>query len=123
MVSFYLGDTYKLRGGGNGSVSASGATREAVLGRAPPHPLVSPADFASLADFAAVSSTELIAVATVSLQRKPYQCIHTSTHAMSVVNSPKLKIVTMTHKCTEPSSAALPLMALYVTCSSTTDSS
>ena len=123
MVSLYLGDTYKLRGGGNGGVSASSATRGAILGRATPHPLVSPADFASLADFAAVSSTELIAVASVSLQRKPYQCIYTSTHATSVVNSSKLKVVTMTYECTEPSSAALPLMALYVTCSCTTDSS
>ena len=32
MVSLYLGDTYKLRGGGNGGVSASSATRGAVLG-------------------------------------------------------------------------------------------
>ena len=48
---------------------------------------------------------------------------HLGTHATSVVHSPKLKIVTMTYECTEPSSAALPLMALYVTCSSTTDSS
>ena len=84
---------------------------------------MSPTDFASLADFAAVSSTELVAVASVSLQRKPYQCIYTSTHATSVVNSSKLKVITMTYECTEPSSAVFPLMALYVTCSSTTDSS
>ena len=33
MVSFYLGNTYKLRGGGSGGVSASGATLHgAVLG-------------------------------------------------------------------------------------------
>ena len=43
---------------------------------------------------------------------------HPGTHATSAVDSPKLKIVTMTYKCTEPSSAVLPLMALYVTCSS-----
>ena len=64
MVSFYLGNTYKLRGGGSGSVSASAATLHgAVLGQAPPHPLVSPTDFAT--------------VASVSLQRRPYKCIHT----------------------------------------------
>ena len=43
---------------------------------------------------------------------------HLGTHATSVVNSPRSKIITMTYECTEPSSAALPLMALYVTCSS-----
>ena len=53
MVSLYLGDTYKLRGGGRGGVSISGTVlRGAVFGRAPPHPLVSLADFASPADFA-----------------------------------------------------------------------
>ena len=67
MVSLYLGNTYKLRGGGRGSVSVSGATlRGAVFGRAPPHPLVSPTDFTT--------------VASVSLQRKPYKCIHTWVH-------------------------------------------
>ena len=64
MVSFYLGNTYKLRGGGSGGVSASGATlRGAVLGQAPLHPLVSPTDFA--------------AVASVSLPMRPYRYIHT----------------------------------------------
>ena len=58
MVSFYLGNTYKLRGGGNGGVLASGAAlRAAVFGRAPPHPLVSPTNFA--------------AVASPSLKRRP----------------------------------------------------
>ena len=47
---------------------------------------------------------------------------HLGTHATSVVNSPKSKIITMTYECTEPSSAALPLIALYVTCSSGTPS-
>ena len=75
MVSLYLGNTYKLRGGGKGGVSASGATHGVVLGRAPPQPLVSPADFASLADFA--SSADFATVTSVSLQRKPYQCMHT----------------------------------------------
>ena len=32
---------------------------------------------------------------------------HLGTHATSVVNSPKSKIITMTYECTEPSSAAL----------------
>ena len=113
MVSLYLGNTYKLRGGGNGGVSASGATRGAVLGRAPPHPLVSPTDFVSLADFTAVSPTELVAIVSVSLQRKPHQCIsHLGTRATSVVNSPKLKIFPVTHECPEPSSNVLPRIAV-----------
>ena len=81
MVSPYLWNTYKLRGGGRGGVSVSGTVLHgAVFGQAPPHPLVSPTDFESLADFAAVSPTELITVASVSLQRKPHQCIHTYVH-------------------------------------------
>ena len=44
MVSLYLGDTYKLRGGGRGGVSVSGV-HGAVFGQAPPHPLVSTTDF------------------------------------------------------------------------------
>ena len=43
---------------------------------------------------------------------------HLGTHAMSAVDSPKWKIVTVTYECTEPPSAMLPLMTLYVTCSS-----
>ena len=58
----YLGDTYKLRGGGRGGVSVSGV-RGAVFGWAPPHPLV--------------STTNFTVVTSVSLQRKPYKCIHT----------------------------------------------
>ena len=133
MVSLYLGNTYKLRGGGSSGVSTSGAVHGAVLGRAPPHPLVSPADFASPAGFA--SPADFATVASVSLQRKPYQCIHHTsvftipvyshlgTHAMSAVDSPKLRIVTITYECSETSPGTLPLMALYVTCSLTTDSS
>ena len=38
MVLPYLGNTYKLRGGGSGGDSVSGTTlRGAVFGRAPPH--------------------------------------------------------------------------------------
>ena len=60
MVSHYLENTYRLRGGGRGGVSASGAVlRGAVFGRAPPHPLVSTTAFAS--------------VLPASLQRKSYQ--------------------------------------------------
>ena len=67
MVSLYLEDTYKLCGGGRGGVSVSStALRGVVFGQAPPHPLVSTTDFT--------------AVASVSLQRKPYQCIHTWVH-------------------------------------------
>ena len=78
MVSPYLGNTYKLRGGGNGGASASDATRGTILGRAPPYPLMSPADSASSADF--VSSAGFAIVASVSLQRKPYQCMPTWVH-------------------------------------------
>ena len=62
MVSPYLGNTYKLRGGGRGGVSVSSA-RGAVFSQAPPHPLVSTTDFT--------------AVTSVSLQSKPCKCIHT----------------------------------------------
>ena len=59
MVLPYLGNTYKLRGGGSGGDSVSGTTlRGAVFGRAPPHPLVLTTDFT--------------AVTSVSLQRKSY---------------------------------------------------
>ena len=50
MVSPYLGNTYKLRGGGRGGDSTSGVTlRGAVFGRAPPHPLMSTTDFTAVA--------------------------------------------------------------------------
>ena len=65
MVSLYLGDTYKLRGGGRGGVSISGVCG-AVFGQALPHPLVSTTDFT--------------VITSVSLQRKPYKCIHTWVH-------------------------------------------
>ena len=59
MVLPYLGNTYKLRGGGSGGDSVSGTMlRGAVFGRAPPHPLV--------------STTDSTAVTSVSLQRKLY---------------------------------------------------
>ena len=42
MVSLYLENTYRLRGGGRGGDSITGAVLcGAVFGRAPPHPLVS----------------------------------------------------------------------------------
>ena len=66
MVSPYPGNTYKLRGGDRGGVSVSGTVlRGAVFGQAPPHPLGTPT--VPLADFAATSPTELVAVASVSL--------------------------------------------------------
>ena len=49
MVSLYLENTYRLRGGGRGGVSAFGTVlRGAVFGRVPPHPLVSTTAFASV---------------------------------------------------------------------------
>ena len=49
MVSLYLENTYRLRGGGRGGDSTSGAMlRGAVFGRAPPHLLVSTTAFASV---------------------------------------------------------------------------
>ena len=93
MVTLYLEDTYRLRGGGRGGVSISCTTlRGAVFSRAPPHPLVSTTDFT--------------AVASVSLQIIPVYS-HLGTHATSVVNSSGSKIVSVTYKCSEPSSDAL----------------
>ena len=49
MVSHYLENTYRLRGGGRGGVSTSDVVlRGAVFGRAPPHLLVSTTTFASV---------------------------------------------------------------------------
>ena len=44
---------------------------------------------------------------------------HLGTHATPAVNSPRLEIVTITYECSEASSDTLPLIAVYVTCSST----
>ena len=54
---------------------------------------------------------------------------HLGTHATPAMDSPRLKIVTVTYECSEASSDTLPLIAVYVTCphpnhaSVTTDSS
>ena len=48
---------------------------------------------------------------------------HLGTHAMPAVNSPRLEIITITYECPEASSDTLPLIAVYVTCSSTPASS
>ena len=45
---------------------------------------------------------------------------HLGTHAMSAVVSPKWKIIIVTYERTEVSSDVLPLMAVYVTCTSGT---
>ena len=44
---------------------------------------------------------------------------HLGTHATPAVDSPRLKIVTITYECSEASSDTLPLIAVYVTCSFT----
>ena len=44
---------------------------------------------------------------------------HLGTHAMPAVNSPRLKIDAVTYEFTEVSSDTLPLIGVYVTCSST----
>ena len=44
---------------------------------------------------------------------------HLGTHAMPAVDSSRLKTVTITYECSEASSDTLPLIAVYVTCSST----
>ena len=87
MVSLYLGDTYKLRGGGRGGVSVSGTVlRGAVFSRAPPHPPV------SLANFTVVSSTDLTIATSVSLQRETMQVYsHPGTHATPAVKSSKIQ--------------------------------
>ena len=41
---------------------------------------------------------------------------HLGTHATPAVDSPKLKIVTITYECLEASSDTLPRIAVYVTC-------
>ena len=48
---------------------------------------------------------------------------HLGTHATPTVNSPRLEIVTITYECSEASSDTLPLIAVYVTRSSTPASS
>ena len=48
---------------------------------------------------------------------------HLGTHATPAVDSPRLKIVTITYECSEAPSDTLPLIAVYVTCSSGTTSS
>ena len=44
---------------------------------------------------------------------------HLGTQAMPAVDSSRLKTVTITYECSEASSDTLPLIAVYVTCSST----
>ena len=44
---------------------------------------------------------------------------HLGTHATPAVDSPRLKTVTITYEYSEASSDTLPLIAVYVTCSST----
>ena len=119
MVSPYLGNTYKLRGGGRRwSLCITGVSRGALLGqaRAPPQPLVSLTNFASPANFA--PSADFTAVASVSLQRKPYQVYsYLGAHATPVVKSSEIK----NSYCDLTSVRSLPPMcclriAVYVTC-------
>ena len=48
---------------------------------------------------------------------------HLGTHATPVVKSSKLKIVTVTYECSEPSSDVLPWITVYVTCLSAVSTS
>ena len=48
---------------------------------------------------------------------------HLGTHATPAVKSSKLKIVTVTYECSEPSSKVLPWIAVYVTCLSAVSTS
>ena len=48
---------------------------------------------------------------------------HLGTHATPAVDSTRLKIVTITYECSEAPSDTLPLITVYVTCSSETTSS
>ena len=106
MVTLYLEDTYRLRGGGRGGASVSGTTLRGGSLR-PGSPASTHIDHRLHCSSFGVPAKTIIPVYS-----------HLGTHATSVVNSPKSKIITMTYECTEPSSAALPLIALYVTCSS-----
>ena len=49
--------------------------------------------------------------------------LHLGTHATPTVKSSKLKIVTVTYECSEPSSEVLPWIAVYMTCLSTVSTS
>ena len=48
---------------------------------------------------------------------------HLGTHATPAVKSSKFRIVTVTYKCSEPSSEVLPWIAVYVTCLSAVSTS
>ena len=48
---------------------------------------------------------------------------HLGTHATPAVKSSKFEIVTVTYECSEPSSEALPWIAVYMTCLSTMSTS
>ena len=112
MVSPCPGNTYKLRGGGRGGDSVSGA-RAAVFGRAPPHPLASTCIHYRLhCCCISVPTKETMQVYS-----------HLGTHATPTVKSSKSKIVTVTYECSEPSSEVLPWTAVYVTCLSTVSTS
>ena len=63
-----------------------------------------------------MSPTDFTAVAPPSLQTIEVYS-HIGTHATPAVDSPKLKIVTVTYEFSEASSDTLPLIAVYVTCS------
>ena len=117
MVSPYLGNTYRLRGGGNGGVSASGATRGAVLGRAPPPTTHVTHRLRITRRLRAICRLRHRNFSIPTKETIPVYA-HLGTHATSAVDFPKWKIVTTTYECTEPSSAVFPLMALYITCSS-----
>ena len=118
MVSPYLGNTYKLRGGGNGIFSASGATCETVLGRAPPPTSTHVTRRLRITCRLRVICRLRHRNFSIPTKETIPVYAHLGTHSTSAVDSAKWKVVTMTYECTEPSSTALPLMALYVTCSS-----
>ena len=105
MVSLYLGNTYKLQGGGRGGVlSIRCDTTWSSLRASTPTP-------------ACVTYRLHHGSSTIPTRETIEVYSHIGTHATPAVDSPRLKIVTVTYEFSEASSDTLPLIAVYVTCS------
>ena len=86
MVTLYLEDTYRLCGGGRGGASISGTTLRGA-GLRPGSPTSTRVDHRLHCSSFGVPAKTIIPVNS-----------HLGTHATSVVNSPKSKIITMTYE-------------------------
>ena len=100
----YLGNTYKLRGGGKRRfLSVRCGTVWSSLRASTPTP-------------ACVTYRLHRGSFTIPAKETIKVYSHIGTHAMPAVDSPRLKIVTVTYEFSEASSDTLPLIAVYVTC-------